>query len=156
MHGNLEKKLVARDFWPACGNCRHAETCTTHPQHPAYPHTWHWGREAVPFSDGELIVRSWVGTVAIGQPHTGCYSYEVHTQYLSTLRAHHQHYLTLEAERERLETVFERLERKETWTPQDEAVFATLLAHYQALLAERDALCSGTADTQFVAVAANA
>jgi hypothetical protein len=46
MHGNLEKKLVARDFWPACSNCRHAEACKTHPQHPAYPHTWHWGREA--------------------------------------------------------------------------------------------------------------
>src|SRR5215510_12265079 len=65
MDGQLEKQLVARDFWPACSTCRHVEACKTRPQHPAYPHTWHWGKEAVSFPDGELILRSWVGTAAM-------------------------------------------------------------------------------------------
>jgi hypothetical protein len=86
MHGNLEKQLVARDFWPSCSNCRHVEACNTHPQHPAYPHTWHWGKEAVSFPDGELILRSWVGTAATGQPHTGCKSYHMDPHYLSEPR----------------------------------------------------------------------
>ena len=127
MHDNLEKHLVARDFWPACGNCRHTEACKTHPQHPAYPHTWHWGKEAVSFSDGELILRSWVGTVAIGQPHTGCPRYTVDPRYLMKHAVHHQQYLVLEEERARIDTTFARLERKERWTPRDEETFTALL-----------------------------
>src|SRR5262245_12434847 len=130
MHGNLEQKLVARDFWPACRNCRHAHVCKTHPYHPAYPHTWHWGKEAVSFPDGELILRSWVGTTAIGQPHTGCPRYIVDPRCLKELARHHQQYLALEAERIQIEAIFERLERQEGWSPRDEETFARLLDRY--------------------------
>ena len=61
-HGNLERKVVAFDFWPACENCRFFASCKGRPCHPAYPHTWHWGREFAAFADGYLIVRSWVGS----------------------------------------------------------------------------------------------
>jgi len=144
MHGNIEKKLVARDFWPACSNCRHAEACQTHPQHPAYPHTWHWGKEAVSFPDGELILRSWVGTAAIGQPHTGCPRYIVAARCLKGPSPHHQLYLALEAERTQVEATFERLERQEDWSTRDEETFARLLQRYKQLLAQQAALRSPT------------
>jgi len=142
MHDDLEKQLVARDFWPACSNCRHAEACKTQPQHPAYPHTWHWGKEAVSFPDGELILRSWVGTAAIGQPHTGCPRYAVAARCLKEPSAHHQQYLALEAERTQIEATCERLERQEVWSPREEETFARLLDRYQQLLARQAALRS--------------
>src|SRR5215813_11499242 len=137
MNGNLEKHLVARDFWPACRNCRHAEACKTHPQHRAYPHTWHWGKEAVSFPDGELILRSWVGTAAIGRPHTGCPRYTVDPRHLKEPALHHQHYLALEEERARIDTTFARLERKERWTTDDETTFTALLSRYKQILAQQ-------------------
>jgi len=142
MHGNLEKQLVARDFWPACSNCQHVQTCKTHPQHSAYPHTWHWGKEAVSFPDGELILRSWVGTAAIGQPHTGCSRYIVDPRCLKELSLHHQQYVALETERTQIEVTFKRLERKEVWSLHDEDTFAHLLQRYKQILAQQAALCS--------------
>ena len=88
-HGNLAGKLVPHDFWPACENCRRFVACKVRPQHPAYPHSWHWGREVAAFADGTLTVRSWVGTAAIGQPHTGCQSYEVDPRYIREPQAPH-------------------------------------------------------------------
>jgi hypothetical protein len=144
MHGNLEKKIVPRDFWPACSNCRRAEACKTHPQHPAYPHTWHWGKEAVSFPEGELILRSWVGTVAIGQPHTGCPLYAVDARCITELSSHHQQYLVLESERTQIEATFERLERQEDWSRREEDTFARLLHRYKQILAQQAALHSLT------------
>jgi hypothetical protein len=156
MQGNLENTLVARDFWPACSNCRHAEACKTQPQHPAYPHTWHWGREAVSFPEGELILRSWVGTVAIGQPHTGCPRYTVDSRFIKEPLSQHQQYLTLEAERAQVEAMFERLERKEDWSTREEDTFARLLHRYQQILAQQEALSSPALHTDLRAAAVTA
>jgi hypothetical protein len=156
MDGNLEKHLVARDFWPACRNCWHVEACKTHPQHPAYPHTWHWGKEAVSFPEGELILRSWVGTAAIGQPHTGCPRYTVDSRYVKEPTLRHQHYLAMEGERARIETTFARLERKERWTTRDEETFTVLLARYQQILAQQAELRLPVLQIDLPAVAASA
>src|SRR5215813_1743151 len=153
MDGQLENKLVARDFWPACSTCRHVEACKTRPQHPAYPHTWHWGREAVSFPDGELILRSWVGTVAIGQPHTGCPRYAVDARCLKEPSPQHQQYLTLEAERTQIEVTFARLERQEVWSPREEDTFARLLQRYKHILARQAALRSPVPHTDQSAAA---
>lgn len=53
--GNLEGKVVDFDFWPACHNCALFDACSVRPHHPAYPHSWHWGREFAAFADGYLI-----------------------------------------------------------------------------------------------------
>jgi hypothetical protein len=142
MDGQLEKKLVARDFWPACRNCRHAQACKTHPHHPAYPHTWHWGKESVSFPDGELILRSWVGTAAIGQPHTGCPRYAADARFIKEPSPHHQQYLTLEAERTQMEATFARLERQAVWSPREEDTFGRLLQRYKQILVQQAALRS--------------
>jgi hypothetical protein len=47
--GNIEGKLLNANFWPACDNCLRFSACARQPQHPAYPHHWHWGREFTPF-----------------------------------------------------------------------------------------------------------
>jgi hypothetical protein len=153
MDGHLEKQLVARDFWPACNNCRHAQACKTHPQHLAYPHTWHWGKEAVSFPDGDLILRSWVGTVAIGQPHTGCPRYAVDSRCIKEPSPQHQQYLTLEAERTQIEATFERLERQEGWSTREEDTFARLLHRYKQILAQQAALRSPLTHTDVTAAA---
>jgi hypothetical protein len=142
MDGNLENKLVARDFWPACRNCCQFTACHRQPQHPAYPHTWHWGKEAVSFPDGELILRSWVGTAAIGQSHTGCPRYTVDAHFIKEPSPHHQQYLTLEAERIQIEAIFERLERQEDWSTHEEDTFGRLLQRYKQILAQQAALRS--------------
>ena len=53
-HGNLAGKLVPHDFWPACENYRRFVACTVRPQHPAYPHSWHWAREVAAFDRGGM------------------------------------------------------------------------------------------------------
>ena len=156
MHGNLEHTLVARDFWPACGNCRHADACKTRPQHPAYPHTWHWSKEAVSFPEGELILRSWVGTAAIGQPHTGCPRYTVDPQYLKEPALHHQQYRALEEERAQIDTTLAQLERKERWTTRDEETFTSLLSRYKQILVQQAALCSPALQTDLSALTISA
>jgi hypothetical protein len=150
--GNLANTVVSQEFWPACRNCRFWAACAVRPRHPAYPHTWHWGHEVATFTDGKLILRSWVGTAAIGQPHTGCQDYEVHPQYVRAPRAHHQHYLALEAERDRLEAIFERLERQDRWTKRDEQRFVDALQRYRQVLAEQAALRAASGGTRAVAV----
>jgi hypothetical protein len=87
-----------------------------------------------------LILRSWVGTTAIGQPHTGCPRYAVAARCLKELSPHHQQYLALEAERIQIEATFERLERQEDWSPRDEDTFARLLHRYKQILARQAAL----------------
>jgi hypothetical protein len=154
--GNLEGKLVVRAFWPACTNCRFFEACKVRPKHPAYPHSWHWGRECAEFADGTLIVRSWVGTIAIGQPHTGCTSYEVDPRYIREPQAHHRCYLEREHEKGRLEAQMAHLETKAAWSQHDEDVHAGLFQRYRHVLAQQTALRSTAPDTQPLAAAVNA
>ncbi len=139
-NGNLEGKLVSHGFWPACENCRFFEACKTKPRHDAYPHSWHWGREFVSFPEGELIVRSWVGTSAIGQPHTGCHSYEVDLQYVSEPQGHHKHYLALERERQELDARLNRLERQGALSKRAETLYGRLFMRYEEILEVQKAI----------------
>jgi hypothetical protein len=140
MHGKLEQKLVAHHFWPACANCVRFGACRRQPQHPAYPHTWQWSREYATFADGVVILRSWVGSSVIGQPHTGCRSYEVAPEHVRDPQPQHRCYLALEQEKAQIERQFEPLEHKETWTKRDKATFRDLLHRYKHILAQQAAL----------------
>lgn len=153
--GNLEGKVVEFDFWPACHNCALSDACSVRPHHPAFPHTWHWGRECAAFADGYLIIRSWVGTAALGQPHTGCKRYEVNPQYAGAPQIHHRLYLDLEQEKETLETEMAALERKKTWTRNDEGFHAALLGRFHRIVQKQGALRSAVADTRPQAIAVN-
>src|SRR3989442_6642713 len=136
-HGNLASKVVAFDFWPACENCRFFASCKVRPCHPAYPHTWHWGREFAEFADGYLIVRSWVGSSAIGQPHTGCKSYAVDPHHVSTPQLQHRRYLDLEHEQGELESAMEALERRQVCSRTDADCHARLFRRYQQVLKQQ-------------------
>jgi hypothetical protein len=61
-------------------------------------------------------------------------------------------YLDLEREKVRCETAFTKLERKDDWTAKDDALFATILRRYKAVLADQAALRATTADPLPVAV----
>src|SRR5262245_57754741 len=139
-HGNLENHLVSSTFWPSCATCAFFTACQTAPRHPAYPHRWHWSVEAAHFPDALLILRSWVGSTVLGQPHTSCSSYTVHPRALRPLEERHAQYLTLAAEKHQLETVFAQLEKKARWTPREHATFTAALERYQAVLAEQAAV----------------
>jgi hypothetical protein len=151
--GELEGKLVASDFWPTCETCRFFAACKEKPKHPAYPHSWHWGKECVEFAEGLLIVRSWVGTSAIGQPHTGCKSYEVDPQHVSEPQIHHRLYLELAHERRKLEAEMEAIERRKTWSRNDEDFHASLFKRYRLLLKQQDALRSTITEALPLAIA---
>jgi hypothetical protein len=154
--GKLEQKLVSREFWPACTTCRFFQGCQTRPRHAAYPHRWQWGRDAVAFPDGDLILCSWVGSSVIGQPHTGCPSYEVAPEHVREPQPQHRCYLALEHEKAQLERQFEPLEHKETWTKRDQATFQDLLQGYKHILAQQAALRSSTPQPEQRAAAVNA
>lgn len=154
-HGNLEGKVVEFDFWPACHNCAFFDACGVRPHHPAYPHSWHWGREFAAFADGYLITRSWVGTVAIGQLHTGCKRYEVNPQHAGAPQIHHRLYLDLEQEKGNLETEMAALESKKTWTRNDKEFHATLFGRFRRIVQKQGALRSAVADTRPQAIAVN-
>jgi hypothetical protein len=139
-HGNLEGKLVARDFWPACENCRLFEACKVRPLHPAYPHTWHWGKETVSFPEGELVLLSWVGTAAIGDPHTGCTSYEVDPKHAVDPLPHHQRYLALERERQDLDVKLERFEKDGTFSKEVERLYEQLFQRFMEITEEQRAV----------------
>jgi hypothetical protein len=155
-HGNLESKVVAFDFWPTCETCIFFEACKTKPHHPAYPHSWHWGREFASFADGYLITRSWVGSSVIGQPHTGCKSYAANPNHITEPLAHHRLYLELEHEKRQLEAEMESLERKEAWSKNDEDFHASLFRRYRQILKEQADLRSVAQNTQPQAAAVNA
>jgi hypothetical protein len=155
-HGHLEGKLVSREFWPACTSCRFYQACKTRPRHPAYPHRWQWGREAASFADGDLILRSWVGSSMIGQPHTGCSSYEVAPEQIRQPQAQHRCYLALEQEKVQIERQFEHLEHKATWTKRDKAAFQDLLQRYKHLLAQQAALRTSVLQPEQLAAVVNA
>jgi hypothetical protein len=155
-HGNLEGKVVSQEFWPGCQNCRYFTACAVRPQHPAYPHTWHWGSDFALFSDGKLILRSWVGTCVIGQPHTGCHSYDVDPCHVSEPSSHHRQYLQLEDEREKIDAGFERLERKDVWSKRDEESFARWFRRYKEVLAQQAALLSSLPHAALLASVVNA
>ena len=138
--GNLEGKLVARDFWPACENCRFFEACKVQPRHPAYPHSWHWGREFASFPEGELILLSWVGTAAIGDPHTGCTSYEVDPQHIAEPLPHHRRYLALEQERQDLDAKLERFEQDGALGKEAERLYERLFQRFREITEEQRAL----------------
>jgi hypothetical protein len=144
--GNLNGTLVAPDFWPACDNCGHFTTCQLNPRHPAFPHRWQWGKDSAPFSDGSLILRSWVGTTAIGYSHTGCLAYTVAARSLRPLRAVHREYLQLEAEKAQLDRVFTRLEQKEVWSQADERTYAHAFPRYKEVLERQANLRTSTPD----------
>jgi hypothetical protein len=150
--GNLERQIVAFHFWPACENCAHQKMCQIQPKHPAYPHRWHWGKESVSFPEGELILRSWVGTMAIGQLHTGCTSYTVASRYVRPLALHHTEYLHLETEKSTLDAILTRLERKATWGAQDETVYARIFPRYKAVMERQATLRSTSVEALPVAV----
>jgi len=154
-HGNLAGKVVAFDFWPACENCRFFEACKSQPLHPAYPHTWHWGKEFAAFTDGYLIVRSWVGTAAMGQPHTACKDYEVDPQHISEPQIHHRLYVDLEQEKGKLESEMEALERRQVWSRNEEDFHASLFKRYRQVLKQQDALRSMTTGERPLAAAVN-
>ncbi|HEV8714221.1 MAG TPA: hypothetical protein VGX03_15520 [Candidatus Binatia bacterium] len=154
-HGHLDGKIAAYDFWPSCENCWLYEACKIRPRHAAYPHTWHWGKEFAAFADGYLILRSWVGTVAIGQPHTGCKSYKVDPRYVSKPQAHHRLYLELEHEKEQLESEMAALERKKVWTRNNEDFQASLFNRYRQILEKQAELRTVVVDVQPLAAAVN-
>ncbi len=142
--GNLERQVVARNFWPACENCSHHKVCLTEPKHPAFPHRWHWGKESVSFPEGELILRSWVGTTVIGQPHTGCMSYTVASHCVQPLARHYLEYVQLEEEKAALNVILTQLERKVTWSAQDEATYARIFPCYKEVMEHQVILRSST------------
>jgi hypothetical protein len=138
--GNLEGKIVAPDFWPSCETCVFFEACKMQPKHPAYPHTWHWGKETVSFPEGELVLLSWVGTAAIGDPHTACTSYAVDPRHVTEPLAHHQRYLTLERERQDLDVKLERFEKDGTFSKEAERLYEQLFHRFREITKEQRAL----------------
>jgi hypothetical protein len=154
-HGQLTGRLVGREFWPACTTCRFFQACKTRPRHAAYPHRWQWGRDAVSFPDGDLILRSWVGSSVIGQPHTGCLSYEVAPEHVRDPQPRHRRYLALEQEKAQIERQCEPLEHKEIWTTRDQATFRYLLHRYQHMLAQQAALRTSAPQPELLAAAVN-
>jgi hypothetical protein len=148
--GNVEGKLVHRDFWPACENCKFFAACQVRSRHPAYPHTWHWGREFVSFPEGDLIVKSWVGTSAIGQSHTGCHSYEVAPQFSTEPQTHHHRYLRLEYERQQLDARLRQFEQGGTLSETAVQVYNGLSHRFLAITHEQQALRGGLTAAQSV------
>jgi hypothetical protein len=139
-HGNLAGKLVSREFWPACENCWFCQLCKIQPQHPAYPHTWHWGKETVSFPDGELVLLSWVGTAAVGDPHTACTSYEVDPRQVTEPLTHHNRYLALEQERRDLDARLERLEQEGALSKEAARLYERLFQRFREITTEQRAL----------------
>ncbi len=152
---HLAAKIVASDFWPSCENCQLYKACKGEPQHPAFPHSWHWGKEGAEFADGTLILRSWVGTAVIGQPHTGCKSYTVDAHHVSEPAAHQRLYLELEHERSKLEGEMETLERRKKWTRNEEDRHAAWFKRYRRILAEQIELRAVVIEAQPFAAAVN-
>ena len=147
-HGNLEGKLVASDFWPACENCRFFEACKVRPLHPAYPHSWHWGKESASFPEGELVLLSWVGAAAVGAPHTACTSCEVDPQHFRNPLPHHQNYLALEKERQDLDAQLERLEQGGALSKEAEALYEQRFQRFMEIGEEQRALREGAGTTK--------
>jgi hypothetical protein len=102
-----------------------------------------------------LIVCSWVGTAAIGQPHTGCKSYAVDSHHVSEPAAHQRRYLELEHERRKLEGEMEAIERRKTWNRNDEDFHASLFKRYRQILAQQTELRAVVIEAQPLAVAVN-
>ncbi len=142
-NGNLQGKVVSHGFWPTCENCRLFQACKIQPRHEAYPHSWHWGHDFVSFPEGELILRSWVGSSVIGQPHTGCHSYQVDDRHVSEPQEHHRRYLALEQERQELDTRLNQLERQGTLSKRAEAFYLRLSKRYEEILEEQKAVQTG-------------
>jgi hypothetical protein len=95
-------------------------------RHPAYPHTWHWGKETASFPDGLLVVKSWVGTAQFGAPHTGCYNYRVAEDCLLPMTDAHREYLRVSEEIERLDGELAAAEKRNTYN-------RTIRAKYERL-----------------------
>ncbi len=144
-HGNLEGKLVPRNFWPSCETCRFFTACQVQPRHPAYPHTWHWGKESVSFPEGELVLLSWVGTAAVGAPHTACISYEVDPHHCTEPLPPHRRYLALEHERQSLDGQLERLECEGALSKEVETLYGQLFRRFTVIVDEQRVL-RGEAD----------
>lgn len=132
----LAGKLVAVDFWPACLNCIHYAECRDSPRHPAFPHRWHWGADRVDFPDGDLILRSWVGTIAIGDDHTGCTDYEVDPAHLLALKLPHVQYLLLERKRQALDRELNECEYKGLYNEYVQVLYDC----YDRIVKKQDAL----------------
>jgi hypothetical protein len=138
-NGNLNEKRVSYEFWPRCANCVLYEKCKAGlPRHIAFPHTWHWGREGADFPDGVLILESWVGTVAIGEPHTGCHAYKVAERYLLPLEDKHRQYLELERRRRQMDAKFVNLEKRQVYN--DDVI--ALYDQYEEIMTQQARLVS--------------
>lgn len=135
-NGNLINRLVPSGFWPACGNCEHNEQCKVSPAHPAYPHTWHWGREAITLPEGDLIIRSWVGTAEIGAPHTGCTEYRVTDTTCLPLEDRHRQLIVLESRLKSLDKELSDAEARNTYNTR----LANMYHQLEELYSKREAL----------------
>jgi len=151
-NGGLNGQLVVNDFWPSCQTCACYADCNAADKaapryngwsmgarHQAFPHTWHWGAEAVDFPEGRLVLVSWVGASEIGAKHTGCYSYSVERRYLLPLQDKHLQYLELEAERQATNRALEEYERRGVYNKKVQALYA----RDEAILREQEQLCEG-------------
>lgn len=141
---SLSGRLVAKDFWPACKNCFYFMLCKEKPKHPAFPHTWHWARDFVEFPEGDLILRSWVGTAEFGAPHSGCRSYQVAPGFLLPLQDHHRRYLELERELFALNEMLEQYEERGIYDQRVQRLYdrhQKLSQEMESLLAGKDVSC---------------
>jgi hypothetical protein len=96
--------------------------------------------EAVIFPEGRLVLISWVGTIVIGQPHTGCYSYSIANSALIALSDKHRRYLTLEQERKDLHTHLDMAELHGIYNTKVEAMYTRLyeISEAQTQLCQED------------------
>lgn len=110
MSDGLVGSLVARSFWPSCANCYHLLGCMVWPKHPSFPDTWPWARCHIPFREGDLIVKSWVGNSALYVPHDSCAYYMVGLRFVRMLKLDHERYLSLEWQSQRVHAELNVLE----------------------------------------------
>jgi hypothetical protein len=113
MSDGLVGSLVDKSFSPSCANCYHQLECAAGAKHPAFPQTWPWAKSSVPFREGLLIVRSWVGNDALYVPHDNCGFYRVSLRFTRLLKLHHKRYLSMEWQKQRINAELSALEEQE-------------------------------------------
>ena len=110
MSDGLVGSLVDAAFSPSCANCYHLLSCTVEAKHPSFPDTWPWARCHIPFREGDLILKSWVGNDTLYVPHDSCPYYRVAPRFTRILKLHHERYLSLEWQCQRLHAELNALE----------------------------------------------
>lgn len=112
MSDGLVGSLVDKSFSPSCANCYHALACAAEAKHPAFPQTWPWAKSFIPFREGLLILRSWVGSEALYVPHENCRLYRVGDRFVLPLELHHAKYLKLEGHKRQVHHQLMEFEEK--------------------------------------------